>query len=88
MLLQSHDGAVHLLPALPDEWDCGSVQGLVARGGFVVDMEWEGAQLVQARVHSRVGGMLRIRSYIPLKGDHLKPAQGDCPNPLLRPRYS
>lgn len=83
MLLQSHDGAVHLLPALPDEWDCGSVQGLVARGGFVVDMEWEGAQLVQARVHSRVGGMLRIRSYIPLKGDHLKPAQGDCPNPLF-----
>lgn len=67
MLLQSHDGAVQLLPALPEEWNEGSISGLVARGGFVVDMQWEGAQLLKAKVHSRIGGMLRIRSYVPLK---------------------
>ena len=85
MLLQSHDGAVQLLPALPEEWNEGSISGLVARGGFVVDMQWEGAQLLKAKVHSRIGGMLRIRSYVPLKGEGLKPAVGDCPNMLYAP---
>ncbi len=82
MLLQSHDNAVHLLPALPEAWPEGSVKGLVARGGFVVDMEWNGAQLCRAKVHSRIGGVLRIRSYVPLQGEGLKPATGTCPNPL------
>lgn len=85
MLLQSYDGAVHLLPALPDAWSKGNVKGLVARGGFVVDMEWDGAQLVKAVIHSRIGGMLRIRSYVPLKGKNLKEAHGECPNPLYAP---
>ncbi len=76
MLLQSHDGAVHLLPALPDAWAKGSIKGLVARGGFVVDMQWNGAQLQQAKIYSRLGGNLRIRSYIPLKGKNLVPADG------------
>ena len=67
MLLQSHDGAVHLLPALPDAWATGSVQGLVARGGFVVDMNWNGVQLDKAKVHSRLGGNLRLRSYVPCR---------------------
>ena len=80
MLMQSHDGAVHLLPALPDAWGKGSVQGLVARGGFVVDMEWDGTQLQRAKIHSRLGGNLRIRSYVPLKGKGLKPAEGKNPN--------
>lgn len=80
MLLQSHDGAVHLLPALPDAWGQGSVQGLVARGGFVVDMYWNGVQLDKAKIHSRLGGNLRLRSYVPLRGEGLKAAEGGNPN--------
>lgn len=84
MLLQSHDGAVHLLPALPDKWAEGKVKGLVARGGFVVNMDWNGVQLNTAKIHSRIGGNLRLRSYVPLKGEGLKPALGTNPNPLFR----
>ena len=85
MLLQSHDGAVHLLPALPAAWAEGHVLGLRARGGFEVDMEWAGGTLKEATVRSTIGGTLRIRSYVPLKGKGLRKASGACPNDLFAP---
>ena len=85
MLVQSHDGAVHLLPALPDDWKSGEVKGLRARGGFFVNEAWKDGRLTKAEVSSTIGGTLRLRSYVPLKGKGLKEASGDCPNELLAP---
>ena len=83
MLLQSHDGFVYLLPALPSAWPDGSVSGLVARGGFVVDMAWKHGRLTRLAVHSRLGGNLRLRSAVPLKAKGLGRARGDNPNWLF-----
>jgi alpha-L-fucosidase 2 len=63
MLVQSHEGEIHLLPALPTEWHTGKVTGLKARGGVTVDMEWENGQLKMAKIHSTLGGLLKIRTY-------------------------
>lgn len=61
MLLQSHAGYIHLLPALPDNWQEGSIHGIRARGGFTIDMEWKKGKIIRLSVTSHLGGTCRIR---------------------------
>jgi len=89
MLMQSHDGELFLLPALPSSWPQGRVDGLKARGGFeLTSMSWRAGQLEEVRLHSPLGGNLRIRSKVPLaqkSGNALQLATGENTNPLMQP---
>ncbi|CAH8247609.1 glycoside hydrolase N-terminal domain-containing protein [Paenibacillus melissococcoides] len=62
MLLQSHAGALALLPALPEDWPSGSVRGLRARGGYEVDIAWEAGRLTEARIIVARSGPCTLRS--------------------------
>jgi alpha-L-fucosidase 2 len=87
MLMQSEDGAIFLLPALPDAWSTGRLRGLRARGGFEIeDMEWKDGRLIKLVVRSKLGGNLRLRVPNPLRsaGDFLATATGSNSNPYYQ----
>ncbi|PRD46493.1 glycoside hydrolase family 95 protein [Sphingobacterium haloxyli] len=89
MLVQSYDGNIFILPALPDALPSGSVSGLKARGGFEIDMAWDNGILTSLTVHSKSGGNCRLRlaEATNLKGDvELHTARGENVNPFFQVR--
>jgi alpha-L-fucosidase 2 len=78
MLMQSHNGEIALLPALPKAWPNGSIKGLRARGGFEVDMSWEKGEVATLTLTSTLGKRCRIRSASPLAFD------GGSSNPSVK----
>ena len=86
LLVQSHAGEIHLLPALPDAWHTGSVKGLKARGGFIIDMEWASGKLTQATIRSTLGGNCRLRTNTKVEVQNVAAvvASGKNANPLFR----
>ncbi len=88
MLMQSADGALSLLPALPDVWPAGIISGLRARGGFeIVSMKWKDGKLAEVKIKSTLGGNCRVRvpNSIKLVGGALKSARGANPNFFYQP---
>jgi alpha-L-fucosidase 2 len=85
MLLQSHDGAITLLPALPSAWKEGSIRGIKARGNFTVAINWKDGKLLQAKIYSALGGNCRIKTFQAVKVIEVKSVQaaGENPNPLF-----
>lgn len=76
MLVQSHNGELHLLPALPTAWSTGSVTGLRARGGITMDLVWKNSQLISARIHTTKNGKIHLRTGLLLEKYVLTAAQG------------
>jgi alpha-L-fucosidase 2 len=83
MLVQSHEGYLHLLPALPSVWASGRVTGLKARGGFeIVEMVWNDGRLKKLSVRSSLGGPLRIRLPHSAPTSTMPAAKGENLNPF------
>ena len=82
MLMQSYDGFIYLLPALPDVWTEGKIKGVIARGGFELDIRWKAGKVDRLVVKSHKGGNCRLRCLTKLSGKGLKKAKGDNPNSL------
>jgi alpha-L-fucosidase 2 len=61
MLMQSHEGVIHLLPALPEEWRSGSFRGVCARGGFELEISWKDGEISRVDVLSKAGQTCRIK---------------------------
>ena len=72
MLLQSHNGEIFLLPALPAAWKNGSIKGIKARGNFTLSINWNNGKLVQAKIHSGSGGRCIISALQPVKVQEVK----------------
>jgi alpha-L-fucosidase 2 len=62
MLMQSHDSVIHLLPALPDEWQSGEFRGVRTRGGFELDVQWADKRITQVKISSKAGSTFRMRA--------------------------
>lgn len=83
MLVQSHDGCIYLLPAVPSVWSEGRVTGICCRGGFVIDeLAWKDGRITTCKIRSTIGGQLRVKANAPLKG--MSKASGENKNPLFR----
>lgn len=83
MFMQSHEDAIHLLPALPSVWEHGSITGLKSRGGFELDISWEDNEVKYVKIQASLQGNCRVRTQTPLIGKGLKIAKGKNPNPLF-----
>ncbi len=83
MLMQSYDGFIYLLPALPQVWKDGTIDGLKTRGGFTIDMTWKNGKVETLTIHSSIGGNCRLRVKNQLIGKGLKLAQGKNSNPFF-----
>ena len=86
MLVQSHAGEIHILPALPAAWPSGRVRGLRLRGGFEVDVQWADGALTRAELRSHLGGVARVRTArgVKVAGAPASAAAGANPNPFYR----
>jgi alpha-L-fucosidase 2 len=86
MIVQSYDGFIFPLPALPEIWKSGSITGIRLRGGFeIVRLEWQNGKISTLTIKSNIGGNCRIRSYdklIPMGNFKLEEAKGENPNPF------
>ncbi|MGY5355651.1 glycoside hydrolase family 95 protein [Wenyingzhuangia sp. IMCC45467] len=83
MLMQSHEEAIHLLPALPDVWKHGNIKGLKTRGGYEIDITWKNHKVSKLKITASKDGNCRLRLTSSLTGASLKKARGKNKNPFF-----